>query len=126
MKPGDTVTIHDPRATYHGEQGTIVSIKSGPFPYRVEMQAGTFWFTAEEVHPTASPEMGHDFDKGFGIGGLGRHAEEPIIPTVEQMKRIETAEAKMQTCRRCRQSDLYDGAMFTTDPSSGLCDDCYG
>ena len=67
-----------------------------------------------------------DFDKGFGIGGLANYIEPiiiiPSIATIERMKRIE---AKMQTCRRCKQTDLFDGAMFTTDPASGLCDDCY-
>jgi hypothetical protein len=28
-------------------------------------------------------------------------------------------------CRRCGQSE-FSGAMFTTDPGSGFCDDCYG
>jgi hypothetical protein len=70
--------------------------------------------------------MAHDFDSGLGIGGLGRHIEEKPVPTVEQVKRLEQMEARATYCRKCGQSDVFDGAMFTTDPSSGLCDDCYG
>ena len=29
-------------------------------------------------------------------------------------------------CRKCGSDDVFGGAMFTTDRSSGLCDDCYG
>ena len=131
MKEGDKVIIHDPRATYDGEQGVIVKVKKhGPFPYQVKMKDGTFWFDAKEVQPVANPPEpetpDYGFDRGFGIGGLGRHVEDPIIPTVEQMKRVEAAEAKMRICKRCGASDLYDGAMFTTIKGSGYCDDCVG
>lgn len=29
-------------------------------------------------------------------------------------------------CRRCGQSDVIDGIVFSVDPSRQLCDDCYG
>lgn len=75
---------------------------------------------------TASPAAtGYDFDGGFGIGGLGRHVEKPIIPSVEAIERVERMEQRATYCKRCGQSDVFDGAMFTTDASSGLCDDCY-
>ena len=77
----------------------------------------------------ASPQpdiSGGDFDRGFGIGGLGRYQEDPIIPSVTAIERVERMEARARTCRRCGQSDVFDGAMFTTDASSGLCDECYG
>ncbi len=82
---------------------------------------------AESCAPVASitpKEVAHDFDKGFGIGGLGRHVETPVVPTIAQMKRMEEIEAQ-DSCRSCGGSD-WTGAMFTTDPSSGYCDDCYG
>lgn len=66
-----------------------------------------------------------DFDRtGLGIGGLGRYQERPPTPTAEQIGRVRRQEQKALRCRRCGQSEL-DGAMFTTDPASGLCDDCY-
>lgn len=78
------------------------------------------------VKSIAPKSVGYDFDKGFGIGGLGRHVEAPVIPTIAQMKRLERLEAQAHSCRRCGESDVFDGAMFTTAPSSGLCDDCFG
>ena len=65
-----------------------------------------------------------DFDRGFGIGGLGQHEEKPIAPTAEQIERVVRQERHARRCRSCGCSTL-DGAMFTTDASSGLCDDCY-
>lgn len=67
--------------------------------------------------------MSQDFDRGFGIGGLGRHEETPAIPTIEQLERMKQAQRRARRCRRCGQTEL-DGAMFTTMPSSGICDDC--
>jgi len=72
-----------------------------------------------------STATGHDFDKGFGIGGLGRFQETSTIPTPEQMKRIEKMMARATTCRRCGQNDVFDGAMFTT-VGGNICDDCCG
>ena len=40
-------------------------------------------------------------------------------------KRQTFAPTSTQRCRRCGQSE-FSGAMFTTDPSSGFCDDCFG
>ena len=34
--------------------------------------------------------------------------------------------APTMVCRSCGSDDVLGGAMFTTSPSSGLCDDCYG
>lgn len=70
--------------------------------------------------------VGQDFDRGFGIGGLGRHQEPPTIPTAEQIERIERLEQDDVICRRCGASMNFDGAMFTTGGFSGLCDDCFG
>jgi hypothetical protein len=74
--------------------------------------------------PMGLNESPHDFDSGLGIGGLGRHQEKPIIPTVAQMERMEQLEAKATTCRRCGQNDTFDGAMFTTG-GGNTCDDCF-
>ena len=76
-------------------------------------------------NPPEQPPQTYDFDRGFGIGGLARYEEPPFIPTVAQMERLERLEAQATYCRRCGQSDVFDGAMFTTDRSSGLCDDCF-
>lgn len=77
-----------------------------------------------ESSPQPSRGEPRDFDSGLGIGGLGRHQEKPIIPTVAQMERMEKLEAQATTCRRCGQSDL-DGAMFTTGGGGSICDDCF-
>lgn len=75
----------------------------------------------------ANNECPHDFDRaGLGIGGLSRQIEKPAVLTIKQIKYLRRLEHKATRCRRCGQSDVFDGAMFTTDPSSGLCDDCYG
>jgi len=79
---------------------------------------------ARREHPQPMPdEHPYDFShSGLGIGGLGSFVEPPFIPTIAQMRRMEQVEAGIRACRRCGESD----AMFTTDRSSGLCDDCYG
>ena len=79
--------------------------------------------TKREHPPEENPA---DFShSGLGIGGLGSYQEPPFIPTLTQMERMERLEAEATTCRRCGQDDVFGGAMFTTDASSGLCDDCY-
>ena len=67
-----------------------------------------------------------DFSRGLGVGGLGSYQESPTIPSITAIERMEQLERKATRCRRCGADDVFDGAMFTTDPSSGLCDDCYG
>lgn len=70
--------------------------------------------------------MSTDFDRtGLGIGGIGRHIDELIVPSDTAAKRISAKKRQGRRCCRCGQSDVFDGAMFTNDPSSGLCDDCY-
>ena len=70
---------------------------------------------------------GKDFSRsGLGIGGAGSYQEPPIVPTAAQIRRLEQLEVSATTCRRCGADDVFGGAMFTTDPSSGICDDCYG
>ena len=69
-------------------------------------------------------QVAQDFDRGFGIGGLGHYEEPPVIPTVAQIERLERLEARSTVCRRCGQSDAFDGAMFTTG-GGDVCDDCY-
>lgn len=88
MKLNETVRIHNPGEDYHGQMGTIIGLEIGAsFPYQVRMDDGDFWFTAEELRPTTKTpgQTAYDFDKGFGIGGLGRHIETPMIPTVAQI-----------------------------------------
>ena len=82
----------------------------------------------EEAHafvpvpaPAAEP---CDFDGGFGIGGLGNYQEPPTIPTIAQMARLEEMEARARYCQKCGESDVFDGAMFTTG-GGDVCDDCF-
>lgn len=68
---------------------------------------------------------GKDFsESGLGIGGAGSHVEVPIVPSTRTANKIIEMSRRARRCRRCGQTDLFDGAMFTTNPGSGLCDDC--
>lgn len=60
-----------------------------------------------------------DFDTGLGIGGLARHEEPPPTPTAREIRG--EAQSTLRRCGRCGQT----GAMFTTDPARGVCDDCF-
>lgn len=64
-----------------------------------------------------------DFDRGFGIGGLGRYEESYLVPTVPQIRCMSELEAEAKICRCCGQSE-FDGAMFTTITYGDICDDC--
>lgn len=136
LQANSRVRIIGPGEPYDGEIGTIIKAgRGGPFPYQVRMSDGDFWFTAEEVELVQDDSRGYDFDRtGLGIGGINRadpyYDELDVIHALERdpglLDRIQTRERTMRVCRRCGDNDLYDGAMFTTDPASGLCDDCYG
>jgi len=83
------------------------------------------------THPqpkTSFDDTEHPYDfshSGLGIGGLATYQEEPPVPTVAQMERLERMEARATRCRRCGQTDVFDGAMFTT-VGGDICDDCCG
>ena len=93
---------------------------------------GPGWYTWNEQQNTYAPvsqteqaENPHDFShSGLGIGGAGHHTELTPAPTAVQMERMQKLDQQPR-CRRCGGQE-WTGAMFTTDPSSGLCDDCYG
>ena len=85
-----------------------------------------YYNPAETKRDAATPQSANqDFSRsGLGIGSLSHHIEDPLIPSEAGLARVEQMHTQATTCRRCHQSDLFDGAMFTTDPASGLCDDC--
>ena len=130
MKIGDRVQINEPEATYHGKLATITAIdKTNANPFQAHIDGDDyfvkFWYIENELLPAGSKQTTRpDFDKGFGIGGLGRYVEDPIIPTVAQIERHEKMEAQATFCSRCGESDAFDGAMFTTG-GGNVCDDCY-
>jgi len=77
----------------------------------------------ERIDVSSSSESPYDFSaSGLGIGSLGSHIERPATPTAAQIRH--EAIRTIVRCKRCRKT-YYDGAMFTTDFGSGLCDDCY-
>jgi len=137
----DQVFINFPRSLDHGKSATIIAINpahTNPYQAQIDGDDFAFWYTAGQLStepiraraqapqtiakPTESP---YDFDRtGAGIGGIGRFQDDPIIPTQKAFERYEQLRARATYCRRCHQSDVFDGAMFTTDPASGLCDDC--
>jgi len=66
-----------------------------------------------------------DTDSGLGIGGIGGDQSSPFIPSEKTLKRMEDLQKKAKTCRRCKQTDIFDGAMFTNG-GINICDDCGG
>lgn len=81
---------------------------------------------AERRNNQPEPEQSIESYGIMGIGGIGTYEENemPQIPTVAQIERQERLERQATCCRRCGRSDVFDGAMFTTLGSSGICDDC--
>lgn len=129
----DRVIIRDRRSTDHGRAGTVIATdmsRSYSYQVRIDNDNEAFWYaehmlTASSVADQPANESPYDFDGGFGIGGLGRHEEKPIIPSVKVLERYERKAAQARTCRRCGQTDVFDGAMFTT-LGGNICDDCAG
>ena len=80
---------------------------------------------SDEIQDPPRQSAAQDFDRGFGIGGLGRFEEEPFVPSVQAMRRQAERESRTTICRRCGESSL-DGAMFTTIRGGNVCDDCAG
>ena len=50
-----------------------------------------------------------DFDKGFGIGGLGRHVENIPMPSRGALEREERLARTDVVCRRCGKSNHGQG-----------------
>lgn len=140
FEAGQTVFINDQRSTWHGRQATVLSVSERRgYEVGIEGVQFTYWLRAAELspeHPSTTPaapapeiadEHPYDFShSGLGIGGAGQYQEPPIVPTVEQMGRMERMERRARRCRRCGQSDVFDGAMFTTGGGGDVCDDCFG
>lgn len=125
LKVNDRITLNDRRNLKHGQQGIIIAVDgdhANPYQARLDGDTFAFWYKREQLI-AANADIA-DFDKGFGIGGLGRHEELPTIPSAKAIERLEKALDEAQRCGRCGQTDTIDGAMFTTDPASGFCDDC--
>lgn len=86
------------------------------------------WIAQKDAERYSSPVLsspaGSFGQSGLGIGGLANYVEPVGLPSVAAIKRQERIEREMQVCNGCGQSDLIDGAMFTTMAGSGYCDDC--
>ena len=68
--------------------------------------------------------VGLDFDSGLGIGGLGRHEEQPPQPSARVIEFHAQRQARARRCSKCGETEI-EGAMFTTDPTRRHCDDCF-
>lgn len=128
---GTRVTINKPGTRDHGMAGTIKEVDSrGNYKVMADgSRLGRWRPVAEITAPQADAikENAHDFStSGLGIGGAGSYVEQPIIPTIAAIKRVERMEQRATYCKRCGDSDVFDGAMFTTARGSGICDDCFG
>lgn len=131
-KIDDRVKINEPRNLDHNKLATVRAIdftNGNPYQAHVDGDEYAFWYKESMLTPvneSAVNEAVSDLDSGLGIGGLARHVEEMPVPSLAAMKRVEKLESEATTCRKCGDDDAFDGAMFTTDPASGSCDDCYG
>ena len=65
----------------------------------------------------------HDSDSGLGIGGINNDQSLPIIPTTEDIERIQRMHDTDIVCKRCGASKNFDGAQFTQGQNK-ICDDC--
>ena len=65
-----------------------------------------------------------DFDGGFGIGGINRAQEMPIVPTPEQIGRYNRAVETDVVCKVCGASKHFGGAMFCNG-GGDICNDCF-
>ena len=110
-------------------QERIDEAKSKDREYEIRGVTGPGKYTWNEQRDCYEPVAGADTESAaiFGIGGIGiaRENETPHVPSERAFNRYMDALENARVCRRCRQSEL-DGAMFTTNPSSGYCDDCCG
>lgn len=129
MNVGDRVRVLS--GQYEGMIGTVAMVNQGHVKISGLHPKGKVFLrhtAVEVVADEPAPDTdGHpyDFDRGgFGIGGLGSYEEPPVIPTLAQMERLEQLERQARYCRRCHQSDVFDGAMFTTG-GGDICDDCF-
>lgn len=82
----------------------------------------TFWYNGGVVGDGNSKQR--RTHSGLGVGGAGSYVEPTIIPTIAAIERVERMEKRATYCRKCGQSDVWDGAMFTTG-GGDVCDDCY-
>jgi len=78
---------------------------------------GTGW-----VKAVATPE--------FGIGRIPADSDDAYelakMVIAAPVASVSTKSVRREmTCRRCHQSGYRGEYPFSTDPSSGLCDDCY-
>lgn len=83
------------------------------------------YHTVELVTP--APIIGIEFgdtDSGLGIGGIGNDQSMPVIPSARAISRVQRMRDTDIVCKKCGASKNFDGAMFTTNAGSGICDDC--
>lgn len=129
FRVGQQVTVNHPGESYDGEIVTVIQVcPSEPFPYQARTTPDAdgetdFWFGADELKAIEQPAP----EPILGIGGIGVFTENemPTIPSSAALARMKRLQETDIICRRCGASKNLDGAMFTTDASSGLCDDCY-
>lgn len=130
---GEAVYMNDPRCTHHGARGTVLQVdaeKRDGYIYYVDFGALVCWFKPEHLRPEDSekavPVVEDEYCGAMGIGGVGVYAdnEMPTVPSIAAIERVSRMEREATYCRRCGQSDAFDGAMFTTG-GCDICDDCF-
>jgi hypothetical protein len=96
---------------------------TAPGAYTYDEDSNTYRPVVSQPAPIISTESPLDFDGGgFGIGGLGRYEERPIIPTAAQLDRQARREAGYVKCD-CGHSVPASQVMSASLGTA--CPDCY-
>jgi hypothetical protein len=109
---------------------TSEQLKSNPRIYPGVTTPGVYTYNenSNTYHPVSKPapiasaESSCDFDGGFGIGGLGRYEEIPVVPTIAQLDRQARREANYVRCdcgHRVPAAQVMNASLGTA------CPDCY-
>lgn len=94
-----------------------------PGIYTYDEDSNTYRPVSQPAPVAASTESPFDFDSGgFGIGGLGRYEEQPIIPTAAQLDRQARREASYAECD-C--GHRVPAAQVMTASLGTACPNCY-
>jgi hypothetical protein len=131
---GDTVKLLDPQSLANGVTGIIteINLSGRGYPYRVDFGVHHAYhpeseLTSEAIQPQRVPVAEYqsmDIDSGLGIGGINNDQSMPVIPSLRAIERVQKMHDTDTICKRCGQSENFDGAMFTTLGGSNICDDC--
>ncbi len=140
----DRIYLNAPRSIHHGRPATIVNVdpRSKPYAYQVQLDGSEFAFwhpeselsaisiqanpKREEVIPMARKQIAHDFDTGFGIGGINRYQPTAAEEMAQINAQIRHAEWEKKRVRRGPLSNgqLWEPCRCGTEPVCVNCFNC--